>query len=787
MRNKLKSLLVFAVVLLPGITGLSVCFISNENPIKADLRYLLPDSGRNPADRTADFYTDRLSRELIFLAETGDEDRDSSREEASVSSDSQFSSNEDAAAQKSAAYLTEKLSELPFITLRNSPEMMSRGRFLFEHRYALGADYFMKDGAVDEESLREEVLNVLYEPFSGVTEKEINADPFFTMRHYLKNGGGFTLDEKGLLKLHTQSGKSAYLVSAFINREHLNRDEKQKLNALARDFASSSGDFAGSSNYFTGSYFFTEEASEASMRDIRFIGTGSAVILIVLLLLFFKSWRPILKAAAVVNLAIFSAAGSVVTCFGSIHVITLAIGSTLAGISFDYVLHVLVRRKFSPEEPVKALRKALLRPLLLSLFTSVTAYAITGLTGLAVLRELAVFASAGLVTAFLLSYYWLSLDNSFSGKNTDVRNNNGDGCFFRAVREGSLKIPRMSGAVMLVVFLTAGVITVSTAEPDDCVSSLGMSQTGISLMDRHVNESIGGFKNYRWYILEADSLENALESCEDLLSALSESQKSGVTAPCSIIPSAKKQRQSIESYHKAYASLKSIYAEAGIILDDAVTGVYEAKEFRIEDAVPFSEFSVGPDSLLLRVNAGDSGLIEKLGGNPDIRLLDRRKEWNEAFGIYRQNLNYALIGVMMIILAVSWGIGRIRGITVIFLPLLGGLAAAVTACQMLGLSFSLFVTVALFTVTGLGADYGIFIYNMKREQLTVTLGTVMLAWFSTEAACAMLMLSDIPAVKTVGTVITSGLAGVFVLSCLLKTPEIKEWLKDKAPVSGDDK
>jgi predicted exporter len=239
MRNKLKSLLVFAVVLLPGITGLSVCFISNGNPIKADLRYLLPDSGRNPADRTADFYTDRLSRELIFLAETGDEDRDNSREEASVSSDSQFSSNEDAAAQKSAAYLTEKLSELPFITLRNSPEMMSRGRFLFEHRYALGADYFMKDGAVDEESLREEVLNVLYEPFSGVTEKEIKADPFFTMRHYLKNGGGFTLDEKGLLKLHTQSGKSAYLVSAFINREHLNRDEKQKLNALARDFASS--------------------------------------------------------------------------------------------------------------------------------------------------------------------------------------------------------------------------------------------------------------------------------------------------------------------------------------------------------------------------------------------------------------------------------------------------------------------------------------------------------------------------------------------------------------------
>ena len=664
---------------------------------------------------------------------------------------------------------------------------MNRGSFLYEHRYALGAGYFMKNGEADTESLREEVLNVLYEPFSGVTEKEINADPFFTMRHYLRNSGDFTLDEKGLLKLHTQSGKSAYLVSAFINREQLNREEKQKLNALARDFAAASGDFAGSRNYFSGSYFFTEEASEASMRDIRFIGTGSAVVLIILLLLFFKSWRPILKAAVVINLAVLSATGCVVTFFGSIHVITLAIGSTLAGISFDYVLHVLVRRKLSPDEPVKALRKALLRPLLLSLFTSVAAYAVTGLTGLAVLRELAVFASAGLITAFMLSYYWLSLDNSFSGKKAGEIINDGNGFFFRTVRKISLKIPRMTGAVLMAVLLTAGGIAVSMVKPDDCVSSLGMSQTGISLMDRHINESLGGFKNYSWYILESDSLENALESCEDLLLSLSESQKSGVTAPCSIIPSAKKQRQSIEAYRKAYESLKNIYAEEGITLDDAVTGVYEAKEFRIEDAVPFSEFSVGPDSLLLRVNAGDSGLIEKLGGNPDIRLLDRRKEWNEAFGIYRQNLNYALIGVMMIILAVSWGIGRIRGITVIFLPLLGGLAAAVTACQMLGLSFSLFVTVALFTVTGLGADYGIFIYNMKREQLTVTLGTVMLAWFSTEAACAMLMLSDIPAVKTVGTVITSGLAGVFVLSCLLKTPEIKEWLKDKAAVSGDDK
>ena len=76
MLNKLKSLLVFAVVLLPVITGLTICYTGNEIPLKADLRYLLPDSGRNPADRTADFYTDRLSRELVFLAEAGNEDKD---------------------------------------------------------------------------------------------------------------------------------------------------------------------------------------------------------------------------------------------------------------------------------------------------------------------------------------------------------------------------------------------------------------------------------------------------------------------------------------------------------------------------------------------------------------------------------------------------------------------------------------------------------------------------------------------------------------------------------------
>ena len=51
MLNKLKSLLVFAVVLLPVITGLTICYTGNEIPLKADLRYLLPDSGRNPFGR----------------------------------------------------------------------------------------------------------------------------------------------------------------------------------------------------------------------------------------------------------------------------------------------------------------------------------------------------------------------------------------------------------------------------------------------------------------------------------------------------------------------------------------------------------------------------------------------------------------------------------------------------------------------------------------------------------------------------------------------------------------
>ena len=163
-----------------------------------------------------------------------------------------------------------------------------------------------------------------------------------------------------------------------------------------------------------------------------------------------------------------------------------------------------------------------------------------------------------------------------------------------------------------------------------------------------------------------------------------------------------------------------------------------------------------------------------------------------GFGLYRQELSRMLVIALILITAggmIIIGPDIIRAATV---PLVTGICAGITADILMTGSMNLFTAVALFVVTGLGADYCVFIYGMGRHsrsgagaeagassgeagEITDTEAnsdstpvTLFLSWISTEVSCGLLMFSGMPAIVTMGAVIFWGLLFIPVTALMLR-------------------
>ena len=97
---------------------------------------------------------------------------------------------------------------------------------------------------------------------------------------------------------------------------------------------------------------------------------------------------------------------AVVALCGSVHLLTLVIGSSLIGLLLDFPLHWL-GKSTAPDWQAEGALAALRRPFLISLLITLAGYAFLLATPLPILRQSAVFALAALPTAWLTTLWML--------------------------------------------------------------------------------------------------------------------------------------------------------------------------------------------------------------------------------------------------------------------------------------------------------------------------------------------------------------------------------------------
>jgi predicted exporter len=145
---------------------------------------------------------------------------------------------------------------------------------------------------------------------------------------------------------------------------------------------------------------FASATRQRIHTDITRISLGSLLGVVLLTLSTFHTLKHLALALLPIGAGIWSALGLSLWLFGELHALTLAFGASLIGICIDYSFHYFAHHRMAmPWRPQLTMQR-LLPALSLGALTTVLSYLGLALTPLVGLRQIAVFASCGILVSF---------------------------------------------------------------------------------------------------------------------------------------------------------------------------------------------------------------------------------------------------------------------------------------------------------------------------------------------------------------------------------------------------
>jgi predicted exporter len=744
--NKILILRLLTILLFVVLGSVGVYRINNTDKlIDTSINSVLPEDSFTNSDFS--YFQEMVSRELIYL----------------------ISSDNEEAATKAVSEVRSLLGSFSELKMTSFTDTKAMAEFYYKHKYAYTSlPYVHKGASLDNkavEQLNEAVDNALFSPIGGYSSYELEYDPFMTMRTLVaKQAKDFKISEQGNLFVE-RDGKKFYIINAYLVEKlnNIKRDELAKTSlALKEKLSSENVDL-----FYTGESYFTQAATEASVNDMSRIGWVSTIVLVLLLVLAYRGVCPLLLTLITLGISLLAGFLAVIIGFGSIHTMTLAMGSCLIGICVDYCIHVFTAK--SEEACGEKVRSVLKTPLLFSLATSMLAYLVLVFTNLLVLKELALFALVALSSTFLIVFAFIT---SLKLKVTP------NFIIARAVLWLLIKTPRATVLFFACFSFLMWLFGVSQMDGDDDVAHMQEKNSTLISMNNHIQQVLSGYEHVANYIITGRDLQDALENCEQLEFDVASDLLNGVFMPCKLIPSARTQQSQQEAFIEMYPLLEKKFAQQQLTINEMAKPTLLA-EFSFKDYPKDIHAFFANHSVLLRVNADNKDLAKNLAELPYVEKMDQRSLWSTVFAKFRIELNWALI--IAFGLAVMAIIPLFKKFTFsrFVLPMLGGCGCGLVACIFIASGyFNLFTTLALFMLLGLGADYCVFMHQMNKENSLQVLQSITVSCLTTEASFGALAFSATAVISSFGIVISFGLLGIVLLVMLLRVTLNKEVFND---------
>lgn len=764
---RLAAIVWLAVVLAAG--ALVAQRFAGSAPLETDLMALLPPTEKNPAAEAAvKALAEQLGNRALFLVGHGD------------------TVTAGRAARRFAAQLegVGAFSRIVVEAPRTDPRTLTDLYAPYRAGLLAPADReALTSGNYPAQSV---LLRRLHQPFQTGIATDLGADPFGFLQRWLARlpllQTRLSVSD-GLLSV--RDGDTTWMLvlaepggSAFDAAT-----QTRVVTAVGAAERMLHAEFRDTRLLRTGAIFYGEAARSSAEHEVDLIGGGSLVGIVLMMWLLFRSVGPLALSLVTVGCGIVCAIAAVLLADGRIHLITLVFGASLIGEAVDYAIQYFAARLDAGERwQADASRARLLPGLAVALATSLIGYGALTLAPFPAIRQIALFAFAGLAAAWISVVLFLPLLARKPGVRRDVRLPQHLLACWQA--HATPRRALLLAALLLLVSLP-GWLRLSA---DDDVRQLITRPPTLVAQEERIRALAGASGSGRFFLIEGASDEEALRREEALIARLRPHlgpSLAGFTAISDFVPSAATQA---ENRRLLAATLPA--EKAGPLFTSADLQPTAARQWQealaFKKPLTLAEWRKTPlakttqHQILDTANGGTALIVTLTGddakldlaalaeGLPGVTAVNKTASVSALFAKYRGLAAGWLPLAALIVLAVlAWRYGLRQG-AAILLPTLVAMGGALGAYGLAGVPLTFFSLMALVLVLGVGVNYAIFIVEAG-DRAPAPFAGVLLSAATTLLSFGLLSLSSMPALHQFGLLLLGGITAAVVLAPMALT------------------
>lgn len=573
-------------------------------------------------------------------------------------------------------------------------------------------------------------------------------------------------------------------------------------NALRGSEGSTSGADAAASALridAAGVPLFTDAAATRARDELGRIGVFSTAGVLLFALAFFGRIATLVLLAGSVAAGFAAGLGAALGLFDSLALVTFVFGATLIGVAVDYGAHWFAFASSIPD-PI-ARRRALAPGLLTAALSSALAYGVLIATPLPGLRQMGLLAAGGLLTTLAVVLFWLPYADRWAPRRDT-----------RLVRFLETRLPRLPRwdelprlgqaalALGAVAFLAVGAARIEWASG---IRDLQFVPAGLAEAQTRLSTALRLPSPAQVFVVSGATEDAVLAAEERLLTALRADPTLDIQplAMADYVPSAARQAEDARLVREALRRITPRMTDvlgAGPQLPDPSP---EAPRVTA-DAVLATPFGAALGHLRLTSEADVAAGIEKtvahlvmLSGvraehleklralesvaradGPDasatsdiatrVRFVNLTGDMETILTRYRNRVLESALAGFGILALVALRIFGLHNAWRALLPALFGMLGALAAFGWAGIPVTLFTTLAIVLVLGLGVDYGIFLTRSPTDGRTAA--AVLFSGVTTLLSFGLLAASETPALAAFGWTVVYGLCLVWTIAQLVR-------------------
>lgn len=525
----------------------------------------------------------------------------------------------------------------------------------------------------------------------------------------------------------------------------------------------------------SGIVFFASDAAIKSREDIGLISAGSIVGITILIIVVFRSFRPLLLSIISVLFGIGMAFIFSHLIFRSIHVLTIVFGSSLIGVVVDYSLHYFyITMRADSSRSLSGLYRALF----FSLVTSIVGYSALSLSGLEILREVAFFSIFGLISAWLVVMTLgpiLQDSHATAGSIWPTKISRGLLNFASHIRRPVVFV------ILSAILVSAAVLSTKTLQQEDGYPAFFRLDPKLAAQEKAVDELIRTHEPGTYLVVEGADDQEVYERIQDVTGRFGD-VFFGIHR---FIPSPEEQRDIYNSYSRLYGSNGLAYAFlTGLKADKSSSQTLRDRYLSADrQTIPGSEVVAALGQWLPLFWTKDNGVTYSILMVPksiELSSLQDHVRTTEGLSVIRiseassiavKDLREAAtrllaVAVILIGLLVVIRYRKLQALALLLVPVTS-IATCLVFFSVLSVPISLFHVMAMFLVLGLGMDYVIFISELSEDRVDTTVA-ILLSATTSLLSFGLLSLSSLPLVSAFGLTVLLGnsfnLAGAIIFS-----------------------